>query len=300
MSGAHSLIGDEVARRERFDRLRRAVNRLSSNLLSVVGIMMMTTVIVLAIFAPYLAPYPGDVTGDINFEQQSQPPSLDHPMGTDTLGRDIFSRIIFGARISLLMAALVLTLAVGIGVPLGLVAGYFGGWVNVVIMRVTDVFLAIPPILLALAVTAALGASLWNAMIAISVAWWPWYTRLVQGEVLSVKEEEFVEASESIGTGWIRIIYSEILPNILAPLTVKITLDAGFVILVGAALAFLGLGVTPPTPSWGAMIAQGRDYVTNFWWISTFPGVAISFTVLSFNLIGDGLRDLFDVEVEDV
>lgn len=297
---ATSSPSGDVARAERAVQYRRAVRRLTSNALTVLGFLMLLTVIFAALFAPYLAPYPDDAGRALHFDRMSEPPSADHLMGTDTLGRDIFSRVLFGARISLTMAAVVLTLAVGIGVPLGLVAGYFGGRVNAVIMRTTDVFLAIPPIVLALAVTAAVEPSLRNAMIAISFAWWPWYARLVQGEVLSVKEEAFVEASESLGARWYRVIAREILPNIVAPLSVKITLDAGFVILVGAALAFLGLGAQPPTPDWGQMVAAGRDNVTNFWWISTLPGLAISFTVLGFNMVGDGLRDLFDVEVDDV
>lgn len=297
---ATSSPSGDVARAERAVQYRRALRRLTSNALTVLGFLMLLTVILAALFAPYLAPYPEDAGRALHFDRMSEPPSADHLMGTDTLGRDIFSRVLFGARISLAMAAVVLTLAVGIGVPLGLVAGYFGGRINAVIMRTTDVFLAIPPIVLALAVTAAVEPSLRNAMIAISFAWWPWYARLVQGEVLSVKEEAFVEASESLGARWYRVIAREILPNIVAPLSVKITLDAGFVILVGAALAFLGLGAQPPTPDWGQMVAAGRDNVTNFWWISTLPGLAISFTVLGFNMVGDGLRDLFDVEVDDV
>jgi len=261
---------------------------------------MLSLVVFSAIFAPYIAPYPSANTEEVNFGNTNQPPSADHLMGTDDIGRDIFSRVLYGARISLKLAATVLTLAVGVGVPLGLIAGYLGGYVNAVIMRTADIFLAIPPILLALAVSAALEPTLTNTMIAISVAWWPWYTRLIQGEAISVKQEEFVEASESLGAGWFRIIRKEIFPNVIAPLTVKMTIDAGTVILIGASLAFLGLGVTPPTPSWGMMIAQGRDYLTNFWWMSTFPGLAISFTVIAFNLIGDGLRDFFDVDVNDL
>jgi len=271
-----------------------------SNTLTVVGFAMLSLVVFSAIFAPYIAPHPSANTEEVNFGNTNQPPSADHLMGTDDIGRDIFSRVLYGARISLKLAATVLTLAVGVGVPLGLIAGYLGGYVNAVIMRTADIFLAIPPILLALAVSAALEPTLTNTMIAISVAWWPWYTRLIQGEAISVKQEEFVEASESLGAGWFRVIRKEIFPNVIAPLTVKMTIDAGTVILIGASLAFLGLGVTPPTPSWGMMIAQGRDYLTNFWWMSTFPGLAISFTVIAFNLIGDGLRDFFDVDVNDL
>lgn len=291
---------DTVAAQERIRRLRNGWQRLTNNPLTVLGGLMLLLVIISALFAPILAPYPSAATGEFNFGEKNQPPSLEHPMGTDSLGRDILSRVMFGARISLKIAAIVLMLAVGIGVPLGLIAGYLGGTVNAVIMRAADIFLAIPPILLALAVSTALEPTIENTMIAISVAWWPWYTRLIQGEAISVKEEEFVEASESLGAGWFRVIRKEIFPNVIAPLTVKMTIDAGTVILIGASLAFLGLGVTPPTPSWGVMIAQGRDFVTNFWWMSTFPGLTISFTVIAFNLIGDGLRDYFDVDVHDL
>lgn len=279
------------------ERLRDGLGRLSSNTLSVLGVLIILTVVLTGIFAPWVAPYPDAATGTPHFDEATQSPSAEHLMGTDRLGRDIFSRVLYGARISILMGVVVLTIAIGIGVPLGLVAGYLGGRIGAIIMRTTDIFLAIPPIVLALAVAALVEPTLWNAMIAIAFAWWPWYTRLTNGEVISVKQEEFVEASESIGASWPRITFREILPNILAPLTVKASLDMGFVILVGAALAFLGLGATPPTPSWGAMIAQGRDYITTYWWMSTFPGLAISFTVLGFNFLGDGLRDLFDVEV---
>ncbi|MWV39778.1 ABC transporter permease [Natrialba sp. INN-245] len=287
-----------LVREERREQLRRSASRFAENKLSVVGLIMILLIFGAGLFAPFLAPHPGDAGDEVHFEQQSQAPSFEHPLGTDTAGRDIFSRILFGARISLLLGVTVLSIAVTIGVTLGLIAGYLGGWPNMVIMRTTDVFLSIPPILLALAVNAALGQSLWYTMIALSFAWWTWYARLAQGEVLSIKEEEYVEVSESLGAGWVRVIFKEILPNIVAPITVKATLDMGFVILVGAGLSFLGLGAQPPTPDWGAMIANGRDYVTNYWWIATFPGLAISFTVLGFNLLGDGLRDMFDVEVE--
>ena len=258
---------------------------------------MLLLLVFAAVFAPYIAPHPEDRGADVDVSQESQPPSLDHPMGTDTTGRDIFSRILFGARLSLLMGAIVLSIAVSIGVTLGLVAGYLGGTTNAIIMRTTDIFLAIPPTLLAMAVVAATGASLINVMIAIAFSWWAWYARLVQGEVLSIKEDEFVESSRALGSSWFRTTFKEIFPNVLSPITVKATLDMGFVILVGAGLSFLGLGAQPPTPTWGAMIAQGRNYVTRYWWIAVFPGLSISFAVLAFNFIGDGLRDVLDVEV---
>lgn len=288
---------DDTARQERIKQLKRGIRSFTQNKLSVVGLLMILTLIFAAVFAPYIAPYPEDAGAGVHFDRASEPPSLDHPMGTDTTGRDIFSRVLFGARLSLLMGIVVLSIAISIGVTLGLIAGYLGGKTNTVIMRTTDVFLAIPPTLLAMAVVAATGASLFNVMVAIAFSWWSWYTRLVQGEVLSIKEDEFIESSRALGSSWFRTTFKEILPNVVSPITVKATLDMGFVILVGAGLSFLGLGAQPPTPTWGAMIAQGRNYVTSYWWIAVFPGLAISFAVLGFNFIGDGLRDALDVEV---
>lgn len=293
-----TLSHEEIARRERSERVTRAWRRFAASKLSVLGLLMILSLVVLAVFAPYLAPYPGDAHGDINFDRASEAPSLDHPMGTDTEGRDILSRIMFGARLSLLMGVVVLSIAISLGVTLGLVAGYFGGRTNAVIMRTTDVFLAVPPTLLAMAVIAATHQSLWMAMLAISASWWTWYARLIQGEVLSIKENEFIEASQSLGAHWVRIVFKDILPNAIGPITVKASLDMGFVILVGAGLAFLGLGAQAPTPDWGVMIASGRGVVQQYWWMATFPGLAISYTVLAFNFLGDGLRDVLDVEVE--
>ncbi|MFC7326066.1 ABC transporter permease [Halorubrum rutilum] len=296
-SDGRFLSTEDTARQERLKQLKRTWKSFMQNKLSVVGLLMILTLVFAATFAPFIAPYPDDAGAGVHFDRASQPPSLEHPMGTDTTGRDIFSRVLFGARISLMMGAIVLSIAISIGVTLGLVAGYLGGKTNSVIMRTTDIFLAIPPTLLAMAVVAATGSSLFNVMVAIAFSWWSWYARLTQGEVLSIKEEEFIESSRALGSNWLRTTFKEVLPNIVSPITVKATLDMGFVILVGAGLSFLGLGAQPPTPTWGAMIAQGRNYVTTFWWIAVFPGLAISFAVLGFNFIGDGLRDAFDVEV---
>lgn len=293
---ATRIVGNNEARRERLRRLKRSWHQLRANTTAMLGLVMILVIAFSALFAPVVAPYPQDAGDALHFGQTMEPPSVEHPMGTDKVGRDILSRVIFGARISLQMGATVLLLAVPIGVSLGLIAGYLGGWVNGIIMRTTDMFLAIPPTVFALAVVAAINPSITNAMIAISVTWWPWYTRLVQGEVLSIKEEGFIEASESIGSSWLRITFREILPNAIAPITVKATIDFGFVVLVGASLGFLGLGAQPPTPEWGLMITRGRAEITTAWWMATFPGLAISFTVLAFNLLGDGLRDLLDVE----
>lgn len=284
-------------REEQIENLNRLWSRFSSNYLSVVGTLMILFVCALAVFAPYIAPYPGDASGTVKFDQKFEPPSAEHPFGTDSSGRDVLSRIIFGARVSLMTGVIVLSLAISFGVTVGLIAGYVGGWPNLVIMRVTDVFLSVPAILLAMAVTAILGPNLTNALIAIAFHWWTWYARIVQGEVLSIKEEEYVEASQSLGASWFRTAKNEVLPNVLTPVTVKATLDMGFVILVGAGLGFLGLGAQPPTPEWGVMVAQGRDSLLSAWWVSTFPGLMISFTVIGFNLLGDGLRDMLDVDL---
>lgn len=289
---------NNTARQERLKQLNRTLSDFVQNKLSVVGFMMILLLILAAILAPIIAPYPSHQGPGVYFDQAFQPPGPQHIMGTDSVGRDIFSRILFGARTSLLMGVVVLSIATSIGVTLGLIAGYLGGRINSVIMRITDIFLAIPPTLLAMAVVAATGPSLWNVMIAIAFSWWSWYARLVQGEVLSIKEEEFVESSQALGSSWVRTAFREVLPNVMSPITVKATLDMGFVILVGAGLSFLGLGPQPPQPTWGSMIASGRRHVTSAWWMATFPGLAISFAVLGFNFLGDGLRDALDVEVK--
>lgn len=275
----------------------RIWRRLSGSPLSLVGLGFVAVLILIAVFAPQVAPYPEDVRS-VHFDRVFEPPSLSHPFGTDEVGRDILSRVIIGSRISLTIGFVVLAVAIGVGVPLGLIAGYFGGWVNTVIMRITDIFLSFPPLVLALAVSAVLAPTLQNAIIAISFGWWPWYTRLAEGMTLSKKEEGFVEASRSVGARSRYVIFREILPNLSTIILVKATLDIGFAILVGAALGFLGLGVQPPTPEWGTMASEGRFHLPDRWWLTTFPGLAIFVTVFAFNLLGDGLRDAFDVEVE--
>lgn len=280
----------------------RLAYRFKQNPMSIFGLVMIVILILIAIFAPYIAPNPAHAgwRGEpaVDFANSFASPSLSHPFGTDQAGRDILSRVIFGTRYSLMLGVAVLSIAIGIGVPLGLIAGYIGGFAGGTIMRLTDVFLSVPPLVLALAVTVPLSPGLMTAMIAISVVWWPWYTRLVYGEVMSAKEEQYVEASRGLGTGRFRIIFREILPNVTAPITVKFSLDMGYAILVGAGLGFLGLGAQPPTPEWGTMVAEGRIHLPARWWYSTFPGLAIFLTVLAFNFLGDGLRDVFDVEVD--
>ena len=213
------------------------------------------------------------------------------------MGRDIFSRIMFGGRNTLLAGIIIPLVGASIGCTLGLIAGYIGGKIGSIIMRMTDIFLSIPPLIIALLVIGIFGPSLKNIIIALSIDWWPWYTRLVHGEVISLREETFVEASKLLGAKNIRIMFSEILPNAIPPIIVKITLDMGYAILTAAALGFLGLGILPPIPEWGLMISEGRLYLPRIWWITTIPGIFIFLAVFSINLIGDGLRDLFDVEV---
>ncbi|KGR79016.1 ABC transporter permease [Ureibacillus manganicus] len=293
-------VTNEVAKgsNSRFD-YKRAWYKLKKSKLSLVGLFIVVGVIFMAIFAPWIVPYPADATGaTIAFDKMNQPPSLEHFFGTDEIGRDIFSRVVYGARISLMLGILVLAIAIGIGVPLGLIAGIWGGKIGALIMRITDIFLAIPSLVLALAVAAILEPTLINIMIAISFGWWPWFTRLVYGEVLSLKDEQFVLASEGLGASKWRIAFIEVLPNCTSTIIVKATLDMGFVILTGASLGFLGLGAQPPTPEWGTMIAEGRVYLPEMWWQATFPGFAILVTVLGFNLLGDGLRDVFDVRLD--
>ncbi|WP_082797552.1 ABC transporter permease [Neobacillus drentensis] len=285
-------------KKTRSEETKRAWHRMKRSKLSLVGLTIVVIIILTAIFAPWIAPYPDHASGKIFFDKMNQPPSLEHIFGTDEVGRDIFSRIIFGARISLVLGFTVLSIAIVIGVPLGLIAGFWGGRVSTIIMRTTDIFLAIPSLVLALAVAAIMEATLMNIMIAISFGWWPWFTRLVQGEVLSLKGEQFVLASEGLGASKWRIAFTEILPNCVSTIIVKATLDMGFVILTGASLGFLGLGAQPPIPEWGTMIAEGRVYLPEMWWQATFPGLAILVTVLGFNLLGDGLRDVFDVQVD--
>ncbi|MFV2043481.1 MAG: ABC transporter permease [Anaerolineales bacterium] len=295
--GLEESISGSGAYAARFEDLRRQLHRLRRSTLSIAGLAIVASIILVAIFAPAIAPFPEDIDS-VNFEQVFQPPSAKHPFGTDEVGRDIMSRVIFGTRISLALGIAVLVIALLIGVPLGLVAGYMGGLIGTVIMRTTDIFLSIPPLVLALAVSAVLTPTLENMVFAIAFAWWPWYTRIVQGLVLSIKEESFVESARSVGASPLNIVFREILPNIMSILIIKVTLDIGYAILTGAVLGFLGLGVRPPIPEWGTMTSNGRIYLPALWWLTTFPGLAIFVTVLGFNLLGDGLRDALDVELE--
>jgi len=251
-------------------------------------------IVVVAVFAPLLAPFPADAGSATHPFAVLRPPSSVHWFGTDQVGRDVASRVIYGARVSPVIAVFVLLIAGVIGIPLGVVAGYFGGWLDDVIMRVTDVFLAFPALLLALVLAAVLPPSLTTVTIAIAATWWPWYTRLIRGQAASVAGRPYVEACRALGISRRRIIFRHILPNSITPLIVQISLDVGGVILTASALSFLGLGAQDPTPDWGLMVAEGQAYFTTAWWLVTFPGLAILITAFGFNLLGDGLRDQLD------
>ena len=274
---------------------RRAVGgRLRGNPLLVAGGAVATAIIVIALLSPLLAPFPGDAGTATHPFTVLRPPSAQHWFGTDQVGRDVLSRVIYGARISPLIALFVLLIACVIGIPLGVVAGYFGGWLDDVIMRVTDIFLAFPALLLALAFAAVLPPSLTTVTIAIAATWWPWYTRLIRGQAASVAGRPYVESCRALGISRRRIILRHILPNSITPLIVQISLDVGGVILTASALSFLGLGAQDPTPDWGLMVSAGQAYFTTDWWLVTFPGLAILITAFGFNLVGDGMRDLLD------
>jgi peptide/nickel transport system permease protein len=246
------------------------------------------------VFAPLLAPFPGDAGTATHPFAVLKPPSPAHWFGTDQVGRDILSRVIYGARVSPLIALFVLLIASAIGIPLGIAAGYFGGWLDDVIMRGTDIFLAFPALLLALAFASVLPPSLTTVTIAISITWWPWYTRLIRGQAASVAGRPYIESCQALGIRRWRIIFGHVLPNSITPLLVQISLDVGGVILTASALSFLGLGAQDPTPDWGLMVSEGQTYFTTNWWVVTFPGLAILLTAFAFNMLGDGLRDVLD------
>lgn len=269
--------------------------KFSRNTLSIVGLVIVAGIIISAIFAPWITPYPEHAGPFVDFENTGQPPSLQHLCGTDNMGRDIFSRIIFAFRGALIMAVVVLALAVPPGVLLGLIAGYFQNtWIDTVIMRITDIFLGVPPLILALAIAAMLKPTLMNAMIAVTVMWWPWYTRLVYGMASSVRNEYFVIAADLTGASKFHILFREILLNCLSPVFTKMALDVGWVILIGASLSFVGLGEQPPIPALGQMVSDGARYMPTFWWMTIFPALAIVLAILGFNLMGDGLRDMLE------
>jgi len=282
---------------QRGENLRRSWYKFSRNRLSIVGLCTVLLVTFLAVFAPLVAPYPQHASAFVDFANASRAPCPSYPFGTDVVGRDIMSRIFFGFRFSLVMGVVVLSLVVPPGVILGLVAGYYqGSWIDTVIMRTTDIFLAVPPLVLALAICSVLTPNLFNAMLAVSLMWWPWYCRLVYGLASTLRREFFVVSAELVGASKFHILFREILSNCVSPIFTKISLDMGWVILIGASLSFVGLGAQPPTPDLGTMVADGSKYLPDQWWIAVFPALAIVLVVLGFNLLGDGLRDMLGAE----
>ena len=261
-----------------------------------IGTVRRWSMLAIALFGPLIAPYPEDAAA-AHLTRRLRPPSLAYPFGTDNLGRDIFSRVILGARGALSIALTVVTSAMLIGVPLGLLAGYRGGWLSELIMRVTDVVLAIPQLVLALALAQLMSPSLESAMLALSLTYWPYFTRIVFAETRRLSSSLFVDALRGVGAGTARIVFLHLLPNALSPVIVRATIGLGFTILVAAVLGVLGMGATPPAPDWGLAIAESRTYLPRAWWYATFPGLAILITVMGFNLLGDGLRDIVDPRI---
>ena len=283
-----------VLMKQKLETLKEYLYLLKQNKLTFVALIIILFLVIIAIIAPIIAPFPSHIYGDVNPQDKLLAPSRVYFLGTDEVGRDLFSRVLYGTRISLLGSLIAVGIGLLIGIPLGLMAGFYGGFIDEFIMRIVDMFLSFPPLLLAMAIAAFLGPSLQNAILALIIAWWPWYTRLIRGQVVSIKEREFVRAAHAIGTPSWQIMLKHILPNCISPIMVQASMDLGGIILTLAALSFLGLGAQAPTPEWGLIINTSRTYFLKAWWYSVFPGMAIFITVLSFNLLGDGLREVLD------
>jgi peptide/nickel transport system permease protein len=296
MAATFTQLPVAVAERPGF--ARRASRAIAHDPLALFGVAIIAIVAVAALIGPWISPAPGDGAGIIDVQQRMLPPSWQYPFGTDWLGRDMLTRVILGARIAVEVSLVVVALAIVVGVPLGAAAGYVGGWLDGVIMRITDLFLAFPPLLLAMAIVAALGPGLQHATLALVISWWPWYARIARGLAVSLREWPFIDAARSMGIKDRVIVTRHIVPNSIGPIVVQATIDIGTVILAAGALAFIGLGARPPAPDWGLMVAEGRQYILDQWWLSTFPGLAIFFTVLAFNLVGDLLLRLLDPRQE--
>jgi len=279
-----------------FGRLYLGWLRFYANPLAMAGFIIVLLLLLLALFAPLIAPegITSGLTGDALKLHRFQPPSSEHWFGTDGQANDVFSRIVIGSRITLIIVGIVIFTAPVLGFVIGTVSGYFGGWIDIVLMRITDVFLAFPKLVLALALAAALGRGLESAIFAIAITSWPVYARLARAETLTIRNTDYLAAAKLQGASHWRLIYGHIMPLCLSSLIVRVTLDMAGIILTAAGLGFLGLGAQPPTPEWGAMIAEGRDYILSYWWLATFPGLAIFVVALGFNFLGDGLRDVLD------
>ncbi|HUF89392.1 MAG TPA: ABC transporter permease [Gemmatimonadota bacterium] len=288
-----AVVATRPVKRTGVSQWRIAGRRFRGNRLAMIGLAIMVLLYWVTLLAPYLAPYDPNFQGNIVLNRY-QPPSLDHLLGTDKFGRDVFSRILYGARISLTIGFIAIVISVTLGILVGAVAGYFRGWADTAIARFIDMLLSIPRFILLLVIIAVFEPNIFVLVAALGLTGWESSARIVRGQFLALREQEFVQASRALGYSDGRIILRHILPNTLAPIIVIATLGIGNVILAEAALSFLGLGVQPPTASWGSMVNDGRDAMITAWWISTFPGLAIVLTVVSFNLLGDGLRDALD------
>lgn len=286
-------VRDET-RSPRGDRLARAFFRFRQSKLSMIGAAMVAVVLFFAVFGGILAPYPDQVAGAVDTASRFQPPSAAHPFGTNELGQDVLSLVMAGTTVSVLAGFGVVLIGSVIGTLVGAVAGFVGGWTDEALMRLTDLTLTIPSLILAMAIAAALGPGFGNMVLAISLSWWPGYARLVRGEVLAAREEVYVNAARAIGASPARILFRHILPNVVSPIIVKMSLDMGFAILTVAGLGFIGIGVRPPTPEWGTLLSLSRSYMPDYWWTALAPGMAMFLAVFGFNLLGDGLRDFLD------
>jgi peptide/nickel transport system permease protein len=261
-----------------------------------IGLLIILLLIAVAILAPLLATHP-EAVWDMNPRQRLLPPSETFLFGTDRMGADVYSRILFGARITLVIAIVAVGAALLIGVPIGLISGWTRNWIGESLMRVSDIFLAVPQIVLAIAISQTLGPSIENVILALSVTYWPWFTRLVHAEVRSLRNETFIEAAIALGVPNWRIILFHVLPNVASPIIVRTSIGMGFTILTASALGFLGLGAPPPAPEWGRMISESREFLPEAWWYALAPGLAIFLVVMGFNLLGDGLRDVLDPRI---
>jgi len=294
-----AVLDPAARRRKLLNQLGKYWYQFSRNRLSVLGLAIVGAVVLLALLAPFITPYPGHAGRFVDFDNASTPPGRSFLFGTDVFGRDIFSRTIFAFRGALVTAVVVLSLSVPAGVLLGLLAGYFkDSLLDAVIMRITDVFLAVPPLILALAIAAMLEPNMMNSMIAVTVMWWPWYTRITYGMASSCRNEYYVIAAELSGASKLHILFREILPNCLSPVFTKMALDVGWVIIISASLSFVGLGEQPPTPALGQMVSDGAKYMPDLWWMTIFPALAIVLMILGFNLTGDGVRDMLETGVK--
>lgn len=278
----------------RKDKIAYFLYLIWGNRLMTLGLGISAILLFITLFAPWIAPYPEDATGEIHMRNKLKPPSVEHVMGTDHLGRDVFSRVLYGARKSLSIGIGIVLIAFTIGLPLGLIAGYYGGKIDEILMRICDGFLSFPVLLLPITIGGVFGSSMKINMIGLAIVWWPWYVRVLRSQVLITREQIYVKAAKSIGVKDSTIIRRHIITNSIGPVLVQVSLDLGYAILASASLSFIGIGAKPPMAEWGFMISEARPYFLDFWWTTTFPGLAIFLSVFAFNMLGDGLKEIMD------